>query len=124
VYSVSSRKLSDAKICTHPMGSVTYDAITQKAQENNGDRWMLTMGLSGSLGSVMTKFFSIRSSVVARSIPCLMSLSLSSLARRSGSGAGAGASLVVPVELFFPFFNLPKRNHVSMSHGNRGAWRL
>jgi hypothetical protein len=85
---------------------------------------LLTMGLSGSLGSVMTKFFSIRSSVVARSIPCLMSLSLSSLARRSGSGAGAGASLVVPVELFFPFFNLPKRNHVSMSHGNRGAWRL
>uniref|UniRef100_A0A0A9E8W8 Secreted protein n=1 Tax=Arundo donax TaxID=35708 RepID=A0A0A9E8W8_ARUDO len=70
------------------------------------------MGLSGSLGSVMTKFFSILSSVVARSIPCLMSLSLSLSARSqlplrsaSGAGAGAGAASWLPTELFFPTFN-------------------
>ena len=36
----------------------------------------LTMGLFGRLGSVMTKFFSIRSSVVARSRPFLFSFLL------------------------------------------------
>uniref|UniRef100_A0A0A9RUM1 Uncharacterized protein n=1 Tax=Arundo donax TaxID=35708 RepID=A0A0A9RUM1_ARUDO len=73
------------------------------------------MGLSGSLGSVMTKFFSIRSSVVARSIPCLMSLSqlplCSAFVAASGAStaaaptAGAGAASWLPTVLFFPTLN-------------------
>ena len=44
----------------------------------------LTIGLSGSLGSVMTKFFSMRSRVVARSMPLLISFFLSSSSKLSG----------------------------------------
>jgi hypothetical protein len=51
----------------------------------------LTMGLSGSLGSVMTKFFWIRSRVVARSSPFL-----SSAARSSPNVRGPCPSGVVP----------------------------
>lgn len=43
----------------------------------------LTMGQSGSLGSDITKFFSMRSNVVARSIPWRTSLSLSARSQLS-----------------------------------------
>jgi len=93
------------------------------------------MGLSGSLGSVMTKFFSMRSSVVARSIPCLMSLSLPScsqlflrsfsVADSSGAGAStcAGRASLLPTELLFPILNLP-RNHPYVSCQSHGALSL
>lgn len=84
----------------------------------------------------MTKFFSIRSSVVARSIPCLMSLSLPSCSQlflrcfsvvdSGGAGAGAGASTsagrasLLPIELLFPILNLP-RNHPCVSCQAHGA---
>jgi hypothetical protein len=43
----------------------------------------LTMGLSGSLGSVITKFFSMRSNVVAKSNPWRVSLSHSARSQLS-----------------------------------------
>lgn len=45
--------------------------------------YILTIGLSGILGSEITKFFSMRSNVVARSIPWRISLSLSVLSQLS-----------------------------------------
>lgn len=81
----------------------------------------LTIGLSGSLGSVITKFFSMRSSVVAKSIPWRMSLSLpapsqlsdsltSLVIKTSGSTVGGGASRV-PAKLTDFGFNLQENHH-------------
>lgn len=54
---------------------------------------VLTMGLSGNRGSVITKFFSIRSNVVAKSIPLRISLARSLSSILSGlSSMVCGAS--------------------------------
>lgn len=83
VYSVNSKNSSDAKICI--TGATQFQSHHQwkYLQVHPHQAWYsnirgplngwkykkLTIGLSGSRGSVMTKFLSIRSSVVAKSIP-------------------------------------------------------
>jgi len=93
--------------------SNTNDDIYRKENIN-----FLTMGLSGSLGSVMTKFFSIRSSVVARSRPFLFSLFLIFSSTLSGlsssselSSSSASCSSLKP-SLFDRLFliNLQKKH--------------
>lgn len=99
VYSVNSRKLSEANIC----GAEKCLSPT-RYHMHRAENVRLTIGLSGSLGSVITKFFSMRSSVVARSIPCRTSLSISSRSQlsdrskslvinTSGSMVGSSSSL-------------------------------
>ena len=81
----------------------------------------LTIGQSGSLGSEITKFFSILSNVVARSIPCLISLSLSSHLDHSisfvirTSGSTIVLSLSLPTELIdLPLTLQQNRKHISI----------
>lgn len=71
---------------------------------------VLTMGLSGNLGSVITKFFSMRSRVVARSIPFLISFCLalsSKLSGLSSSLSASGSSTMVPSSSSFSERKLP-----------------
>lgn len=69
----------------------------------------LTIGLSGNLGSVMTKFFSMRSSVVAKSIPLLISFLLSSSSKLSGlsSSLSSSGSSSLGFSMFFSTFPWP-----------------
>lgn len=78
----------------------------------------LTMGLSGSLGSVMTKFFSIRSSVVARSRPFLFSLflifssTLSGLSSSSELSSSSASCSSLKLSLFDKLFLMNLQKHV------------
>lgn len=77
LYSVSSRNSSDAKICQTRTRNVKWSKCSQstwiRVAEDQGECQLeadwLTIGLSGKRGSVITKFFSIRSKVVAKSMP-------------------------------------------------------
>ena len=80
LYSVSSKNSSEAKICQSRQRIVRWCKIfpiflsgQMHVAENQGEWAMkadwLTIGLSGKRGSVITKFFSIRSKVVAKSMP-------------------------------------------------------
>ena len=98
VYSVSSRKLSEAKICHVPqIFNFTNILHTNKHIVIwHSGIMLLTMGLSGSLGSVMTKFFSIRSSVVARSMPLRISRKRS-LSSNSSKLSCLSSSIVIRI---------------------------